>query len=78
MLYRATNPLVYFVEYSCLQARKSLYIVLIRSKLLYCSPLWRPYLLEVLKKSSEQPPNLFYLITIQTTDPGWSSVVYYH
>ena len=30
----------------CLQARKSLYIILVRWKLLYCSPLWRPYLLK--------------------------------
>jgi len=28
------------------QVRKSLYISLVRAKLLYCSPLWKPYLLK--------------------------------
>ena len=35
-----------FKDSHCPQARKSLYISLVRSKLLYCSTLWRPYLLK--------------------------------
>ena len=35
-----------FKDSNCPEARKSLYITLVRSKLLYCSPLWRPYLLK--------------------------------
>ena len=30
----------------CAQDRKSLYISIVRANLLYCSPLWRPYLLK--------------------------------
>ena len=35
-----------FKDSECAQAHKSLYITLVRSKLLYCSTLWRPYLLK--------------------------------
>ena len=35
-----------FNDSHCPQARKSLYISLVRYKLLYCSTLWRPYLLK--------------------------------
>ena len=35
-----------FKDSHCPQARKSLYISLVRFKLLYCSTLWRPYLLK--------------------------------
>ena len=35
-----------FKNSHCPQARKSLYISIIRANLLYCSPLWRPYLLK--------------------------------
>ena len=35
-----------FKDSECAQARISLYITLVRSKLLYCSTLWRPYLLK--------------------------------
>ena len=62
-----------FKDSECAQAHKSLYITLVRSKVLYCSTLWRPYLLkdiESLEKYSEEPPNLFYLIIIQTTYLG--------
>ena len=46
-----------FMDSNCSQARKSLYITLVRSKLLYCSPLWRPYLLkdiELLEKVQQR------------------------
>ena len=61
-----------FKDSEFVQARKSLYITLVRSKLLYCSTLWRPYLRisNLLKIYSKEPPNLFYLIIIQTTDLG--------
>jgi len=35
-----------FKNSHCAQARKSLYISIVRANLLYCSPLWRPYLLK--------------------------------
>ena len=35
-----------FKNSHCVQARKSLYISIVRANLLYCSPLWRPYLLK--------------------------------
>ena len=35
-----------FKDSHCPQARKSPYISLVRSKLLYCPTLWRPYLLK--------------------------------
>jgi len=34
-----------FKDNSCTETRKCLYISIVRSKLLYCSPLWKPYLL---------------------------------
>ena len=38
-----------FSSVRCPQAKKVLYISLVRSKLLYCSPLWRPHLLSDIK-----------------------------
>ena len=35
-----------FKNSHCTQVRKSLYISIVRANLLYCSPLWRPYLLK--------------------------------
>ena len=35
-----------FKNSHCVQARKFLYISIVRANLLYCSPLWRPYLLK--------------------------------
>ena len=38
--------LAFYVEdNSCTETRKCLYISIVRSKLLYCLPLWKPYLL---------------------------------
>ena len=33
-----------FIDSYCVHTRKCLYLSLVRAKLLYCSPLWRPYL----------------------------------
>ena len=38
-----------FSSVHCHQAKKVLYISLVRSKLLYCSPIWRPHLLSDIK-----------------------------
>jgi len=35
-----------FIDSHCVHTRKCLYLSLVRAKLLYCSPLWRPYLLK--------------------------------
>ena len=34
-----------FSSVNCVRAKKVLYLSLVRSKLLYCSPIWRPHLL---------------------------------
>jgi hypothetical protein len=38
-----------FSSVHCPQAKRVLYITLVRSKLLYCSPIWRPHLLRDIK-----------------------------
>ena len=38
-----------FSEIHCSRAKRSLYLSLVRSQLLYCSPLWRPHLLSDIK-----------------------------
>ena len=35
-----------FIDSHCVHTRKCLYLSFVRAKLLYCSPLWRPYLLK--------------------------------
>ena len=35
-----------FPKVDCVQAKKALYLSLIRSKLTYCSPIWRPHFLK--------------------------------
>ena len=47
-------------------SRRKLYISLVRSKILYCSPIWRPNTLTCLKRIQRQAINL--MITIQHTD----------
>ena len=46
---RPTRSLAYYKEFSktlSFEAKKLLHISLVRSCLLYCSPLWRPYLIQ--------------------------------
>jgi len=70
-------------------AKRTLYLMLVRSKLLYCSPLWWPYLIKeiVLLKRVQRRAAKFILnnYTIQTTkqdwlskDPHWQFNVYNH
>ena len=35
-----------FSKYNSVQAKKLLYLLLVRSKITYCSPVWRPHLVE--------------------------------
>ena len=45
--YKSLGFLCRVFKYShCTQTRKSFYISFVRANLLYCSPLWRPYLLK--------------------------------
>jgi hypothetical protein len=46
--YRSNRCIMTLVS-CCLQAKRVLYITLVRSKLLYCSPIWRPHLLRDIK-----------------------------
>ena len=38
-----------FTKISCVQSKRVLYITLVKPHLLYCSPLWHPYLLSDIK-----------------------------
>ena len=55
---------------NCVQTKKSLYLSLIRSKLTYCSPVWRPHLIRdiVLIERVQRRATKFIL--------GWSSMDY--
>ena len=42
-----------FPKVDCVQAKKALYLSLVRSKLTYCSPIWRPHFLKDIQSTVE-------------------------
>ena len=54
---------------SSIQVRKLLYIILVRSQVTYCSPVWRPHQIKdnILLESVQQKPPSGYLITTKLT-----------
>ena len=61
--------------------RKLLYLTLVRSRLLYCSVVWRPYSIRILfflKECKGQPLGLYlmtFILVKNTIDFAWSSCI---
>ena len=56
-----------FTKFSCVQSKRVLYITLVKPHLLYCSPLWHPYLLSDIKLCRGELLSLSLVIIHLTT-----------
>ena len=61
-----------FFAVDCNQAKKILYLSLVRSQLMYCSPIWRPqFLKDIQSFDKDELPNSLLMTILPATKVDW-------